>query len=435
MANLRVSQDIDLLLQSDNFATASELLNVPHNTDSVIICNQGDNIQDKYDEAALLSVTNKASLIVMNGTYGDLTMTDAGASGLGVDIIGIGNPFIDNLEDSTLLTHTSTFKNFTCNSFVLYNNGGTIEGVKALTSFNLTQNDGTIRKVTCATFYTAVSYGTIDDISCQQTFYIDFGGNYGTIKNVTATNSFTNFSNTGTIKNCESSLFLGIGFNDNVGIIDNCHSTSTSTTNRSFFGNRGSINQGTIKNCTAKGGECFGQQGVNGVTEYCTSGNRGFAGVASNLNFSGGLGVQGTYRNCVAGSLSFLGNNNTTDGIKTIEATYVNCTAGANSFGFVNTTGAETHFSGTAINCTAGNNGFFSTGPGGGSTKILAGAVIENCIGGSNSFAGTLGVNEGVVLRCRTAKTGANAFKATGTGKVRLCLDGNYNIVNIPAIP
>ena len=60
--------------------------------------------------------------------------------------------------------------------------------------------------------------------------------------------------------------------------------------------------------------------------------------------------------------------------------------------------------------------------------------MIENCVGGFRSFAnGVNASNEGVIVRCRAATYGADAFSATGTGKVRLCLDADYNIVNIPA--
>ena len=58
----------------NNEAAVHELeQQVPHNTDSVVICNDGDNIQDKYDEAALLTGNTK-TLIVMAGTYGDLSI-------------------------------------------------------------------------------------------------------------------------------------------------------------------------------------------------------------------------------------------------------------------------------------------------------------------------------------------------------------------------
>ena len=57
------------------YESKQELLQqVPHNTDYVVICNDGDNIQDKYDEAALLTGNTK-TLIVMAGTYGDLSIT------------------------------------------------------------------------------------------------------------------------------------------------------------------------------------------------------------------------------------------------------------------------------------------------------------------------------------------------------------------------
>ena len=74
------------------------LQQVPHNTDYVVICNDGDNIQDKYDEAALLTGNTK-TLIVMAGTYGNVEFTDANFFPA-VNIIGIGNPTLGSIIDN-----------------------------------------------------------------------------------------------------------------------------------------------------------------------------------------------------------------------------------------------------------------------------------------------------------------------------------------------
>ena len=353
---------------------AANYLATPHNSDSIVICNDGDNIQDKYDEAVALAtggLYGYADLIVMSGTYSSGSNPSAivGTGNNNVSIIGVGNR--DHIE---------------------------IDGII------LDQN-----------------YGLITNVKSN----IQITSNYADIKGVYSGSSFSMLENYGDIIDCSATTFLS--YVTNYGLIEGCESRGL---NRGFGGSIGSFNHGTIKNCTAKGLESFGQQDADGVTENCTGADRAFAGSASNIDFSGGQGVQGTYKNCVAGNLSFFGHNTTTNGVKTVEATYINCTAAANSFGFVNTVGAETHFSGKAIGCTSGNNGFFNSVNG--NTKILNGAILENCIGGANSFARAVSSdNEGVILRCRTGTFGSSAFSVTGTGKVRLCLDGNYGEVNL----
>ena len=359
----------------NNEAAVHELeQTVPHNTDSVVICNNGDNIQDKYDEAAALtpngnplSATNLASLIVMSGTYGNIYTP----SDLFVNIIGIGTVTVGSLS---------------------------LNGASAL------------------------NYATIDNLTLNQ--YED-AGNYGIIKNIICT-SFSSFvENFGLIQNvkCSNDFYM----ETNSGIIDGCDG---GTATKSFGGNLSSYNNGTIKNCTASGIDSFGQQDASGVTENCIGGNRSFAAASPHVSF-----IRGTYKNCKGGNNSFFGINTDTSGVRTIEATYIDCTAGDNSFGFVNFVGAETQFAGSALNCTSGDKGFAAAGTTGGTSKIIDGAIIENCVAGSASFGtfnGAFGsYNEGAVLRCRTTETGATPFSATGTGIVRLCLDGNFNEVNL----
>jgi len=363
-----LSGDIQDFLSAVDYSDArSKLLD----TDSVIICNQGDNIQDKWEEAAALtpngnplSPTNLASLIVMSGTYGNLYTPSDNY----INIIGIGSPTIGDIS----INGASSV------------NHATIEGLEL---------------------------GTYED-----------AGNYGTIKNIVVGSMYIFVENAGYIQNVKAGQ---LDFETNNGTIDNCESNSTVT--RGFGGFIGNINNGTIKNCTAKAASSFGMQGADGVTENCTGADQAFIGDSSQV--SGNI-IEGTYRNCRGGNNSFFGKNTSTI-IKECRANYINCTAALNSFCFVNFVGAETHFSGTAINCTSGINAFFSAATNG-STKILADAVIENCTGGTNSFATNLtSTNEGTILRCRTGKKGVNAFQVSGTGKVRLCLDGDYNEVNL----
>jgi hypothetical protein len=345
---------------------AANYLATPHNTNSVIICNDGDNIQDKYDEAVALATGNGyADLIVMSGIYprGSNHSAIMGTGNNNVSIIGVGNR--DHIQ---------------------------IDGIL------LDQN-----------------YGLITNVNSN----ISITSNYADIKGVKSGSYFYMLENYVDIIDCSAPTFLSNV--ENYGLIEGCKSTGTV---RGFGGFGGSLNDGTIKNCTASGDFSYGQQNENGVTENCVGGEKAFAASSNQIIFDvDGFGVRGTYKNCTAGIKSFFGANETS-GIKTVDANFYNCTAGVNSFGFVNFLNAETHFS--------GNNGFFRAFNG--STKILDGAVIENCVGGFRSFAyGVNASNEGVIVRCRAATFGADAFSAIGDGKVRLCLDADYSIVNIPA--
>ena len=449
-----------LEVQLNNEAAVHELeQTVPHNTDSVVICNDGDNIQDKYDEAALLTGNTK-TLIVMAGTYGNVEFTDANFFPA-VNIIGIGNPTLGSIIDNTtFLSTTATYKNFTCNSVYLNIAEGNIENItttssfyvyrvlslatikdiKTGTNFGIYENNGTIKDITCGTVFRTdigANYGTIKNVTAAT---VNVEDNYGTVDNVNATNDWVHLGNgnTGTIKNCSGDPFLQDLYNS--GIIDNCHSTGT---DRGFGGYLGSHNSGTIKNCTAKGALSFGQQYADGVTENCVCGGiRAFAGASNNIDFTSG-GIEGTYKNCKGGNESFFGRNTKTDAVVEMEATYENCTGGDKSFGFVESAPAsgsvlpKTVFAGTAKNCTGGSLSFASSYVAGAQAEIKDGAVIENCTAKNNSFAtntdstiNTTCINYGNVIRSRC--TGPSGFSATATGKVRLCLDANFNEVNLP---
>ena len=423
-----------LEVQINNESAVHELeQQVPHNTDSVVICNDGDNIQDKYDEAALLTGNTK-TLIVMAGTYGDLSITgDAD-----VNVVGVGTVTIGDLTDDTLdVDIISSFKNFTCNSFSLGYVVRNIEDITTTSFFTVyeTREDVTIKDITCGTYFKSEiggNFGTIKNVTAA-TVYVE--NNYGTVDNANATNDWVHLSNDGTIKNCSGNPFLVDLYNN--GIIDNCHTTGT---NRGFGGYFGSLNSGTIKNCTATANLSFGQQDASGLTENCVCGGiRAFAGASNSINFSAG-GIEGTYKNCKGGNESFFGRNTKTDAAVEMEATYENCTGGDKSFGFVEsapsgTVGPKTVFAGTAKNCTGGSSSFASSFVLGAQAEIKAGAVIENCTAKNKSFAThsdpsvNTCINYGNVIRSRC--TGPSGFSATGTGKVRLCLDDTFTEINI----
>ena len=403
----------------NNEASVYELQqSVPHNTDSVIICNQGDNIQDKYDEAALLTpngnpldTNNQASLIVMGGTYSDLDISNINDVTY-ISIIGIGKVDLVVFGGGQSQSHYGDFKNFQCESFSLHQSMGTIENITVIpqgTDFEVATNAGTIRNVSSP--------------------HITINTNTGTLENIITTGQWYQDTNSGEIKNCSAAEMLE--YSDNSGIIDNCHSTGTLT--RAFFAYAGYQNSGTVKNCTSKGARSFGEQTATGVTENCTAVLQGFGATSSQIApFAGSGGGNGTYKNCTGGIGSFFGVNTDTINIRVMLANYIDCTAQQQSFGYCNTSGAVTVFSGTAKNCTAGFRSF--AGVDAGNAQISTGAIIENCNAGNFSFASDSPntINFGIILRCRTTSMSANAFRVDGSfGKVRLCLDGNYNEVNL----
>jgi len=363
-----LSGDIQAFLASADYAAARNNL---LDTDSVIWCNDGDNIQDKYDEAAALtpngnplSATNLASLIVTSGTYGNIYTP----SDLFVNIIGIGTVTVGSLS---------------------------LDGASAL------------------------NYATIDNLTITSGY--EDAGNYGVIKNIICGNLSSFVENFGLIQNvkCSSNFYM----ETNSGIIDGCDG---GTNSRSFGGDLGSINNGTIKNCTAAGNGSFGQQGADGVTENCTAGLYAFASNSNKIVWGATSGVYGTYKNCTAGDQSFFARNTDQNVTRDMNATYIGCKAGDKSFGFLNSSLSSTSFKGKAINCEAGIQSFVAALNGTGT--IEAGAIIENCTAGDNSFGKLNSSNDGAILRCRA---GQFSFANSGTGVVRLCLDENFNEVNI----
>ena len=139
MADFTVSTDIDtLLLSASNAEARSNLLD----TDSVIICNDGDNIQAKYDEAVALATGNGyADLIVMSGSYGRGGLTHAiiGTGNNNVSIIGVGNR--DNIQiDGILLDQNYGLITNVNSNISITSNYADIKGVKSVSYFYMLEN-------------------------------------------------------------------------------------------------------------------------------------------------------------------------------------------------------------------------------------------------------------------------------------------------------
>jgi hypothetical protein len=153
---------------------------------------------------------------------------------------------------------------------------------------------------------------------------------------------------------------------------------------------------------------CFGAYGfANGKFINCESGNESFG--------SGGFSdVAGTFIDCRAGQNSFGYFNNAA-------GTFLRCTAGDNSFGF------QSGANGIFTDCVAGQNSFGSF--------VFVSGTFTNCTGGFSSFGGPTatgpivfnGIN-GRAYYCRVTSGGFAPID--GSGVIRLCLDGNNNIIN-----
>lgn len=145
------------------------------------------------------------------------------------------------------------------------------------------------------------------------------------------------------------------------------------------------------------------------VFEECQGGDFSFrnSGTAS-----------GSFVNCSGGFGSFGGGGVIGGG--TASGSFVNCVSGAYSFGGGGTA------SGSFVNCTGGN---FSFGGSGGA----ASGSFKDCTAGNDSFGSSGGTASGKFLRC-TLTTGTFPT-LSGTGKYRLCIDGNYDVINADAPP
>lgn len=164
--------------------------------------------------------------------------------------------------------------------------------------------------------------------------------------------------------------------------------------------------------------------------------------IGGNSSFGWNSEVSGTFINCVGGNDSFGGPDyeNNTGG--TASGTFTNCSAGIFSFGssiasgtFTNCYGGDYSFaglpdgggtaSGTFINCVGGYDSF------GGQIGGVASGNFINCTGESSSFGGA--AMSGKFLKCILTSGTFNTTDLTGFGKIRLCIDGNYDVINADA--
>jgi len=201
-----------------------------------------------------------------------------------------------------------------------------------------------------------------------------------------------------------------------------------------------------FENCSG-GNNSFGGGGVTASGNFvnCTGGDQSFGGV-------GGGDASGTFTNCIGGFASF-------GATTTASGNFVNCTGGEYSFGgaggasgaFTNCTGGEYSFggdggiaSGDFENCTGGVGAFAYAGEANGTFKNcrgldfsfggtgIASGIFTNCVGGADSFGGDGGTASGSFFYCRIT---FGLFQTpTGAGIIRLCIDGNNDVVNAQAI-
>jgi hypothetical protein len=166
----------------------------------------------------------------------------------------------------------------------------------------------------------------------------------------------------------------------------------------------GSLASGTFKYCTG-GLRCFCSGGgsiASGYFEYCTGGNSSFAGV------DGLRGdTTGTFNHCIAGDGSFGYN---------INGFYNNCIAGNDSFKF--------YIGGILNYCKAGTNSFAAEVGG-----AISG-VLNNCVGGNNSFNYPTPITITGKLHNCIVSSGTFATPTSG-GKLINCIDGDGNVITI----
>jgi hypothetical protein len=124
----------------------------------------------------------------------------------------------------------------------------------------------------------------------------------------------------------------------------------------------------------------------------------------------GGSGITGIFTGCTGGQYSFSAYSNNA-------GTFKDCTGADNCFT------ASTTLSGEFRGCVAGSNSFTADTMSGTNS-----GTFDKCIGNSGSFAGsTLSAN---FLYSQLISGTFNELTMGLGGKYRLCIDGNYNIIN-----
>jgi hypothetical protein len=144
--------------------------------------------------------------------------------------------------------------------------------------------------------------------------------------------------------------------------------------------------------------------------ENCKGGNESFY-----LPTSAGINT-GTYINCQGGAGSFGSSPNVN-----VQGSYIDClVTGTGGFG----SAIDATASGTFTNCVAGNLSF--------GYNATTSGTFNNCVGGAGSFGGGLyGTLTGKLYRCQL--TDGEFVTPTGSGKIVLGIDGDYDVINLTA--
>lgn len=358
-------------------------------TNSYIICEPGDDLATKYAAAKLLtpnnsplSSSNRATLIIMPGTYS--LNTELNIDTEYVDILGLGssiNALSPRYYIPTLLTYCETKVKLITNTVNVTANNVKIKGISVGDlAFKIGNNLSLLYIENCIGGYG--SFGSVDDnITAAGTFLYCTAGDssFGT----TASGRFVYCS-------AGNASFGCIG--DASGYFMEC---SAGRYSYGYWGNA----SGDFVNCRSSRNS-FGYYDASGKFVNCIGSNNCFGNDAS-----------GSFLRCQAAGYSFGGTNAT--------GTFTDCTTytGVWSFGGTNATGSF-------VNCYAGNYSFGSQGSSSG--------FFDNCTGGLESFGGySTGISQGTYIKCRLTN---GTFKAlSGSGKTRLCIDGNYDVINSDA--
>jgi hypothetical protein len=367
-------------------------------TTSSAVAQPGDDLVAKYAEAVALtapngsprSATNRASLVIFPGEY---TLSETlNISASFVDVIGLGSTD----KSPLVLIPTSDSNPYGVNVLA------SASDVKVV-GIGVFGGEGGFQ----------VSGESTSQIfeNCATAGSNDFGGN-GVYTNCNATGSA--FNGSGTYNNCraEENSFNGNGtsYTNCIGA-DKCFG---------FYDSGNNTLNGIYENCTA-GEYSFGANityvvTISGATfKNCRGGAKCFGNSDVNVNING----NSIFENCTAGNNSFGSTNG--GNIATVgPATFTNCTGGESSFG------ADRGIaSGTFTNCIAGSGSFASDGD--------ASGTFSNCVAGLNSFGfGASGTLTGSLFYCRL--TSGTYTAPTGSGLIRLCIDGNNDVVDAQAI-
>jgi hypothetical protein len=161
----------------------------------------------------------------------------------------------------------------------------------------------------------------------------------------------------------------------------------------------------------------------------CKGGDYSFGGIVNPIPGTQPLNpilINGTFIDCEGGDFSFAGNG-------MAYGTFTNCVGGDSSFGyycdgtFTNCVGGDFSFGGdmgyidgTMANCTAGDNSFAPVG------TINSNAVLDNCVGGLNSFAsGPSSTVLGKLIKCRLTSGNFATLNVQSPGDFILCINSD----------